>query len=123
MTNEEFICRIRKAVYEPAVEGSIAILEQPPGRRPPPALVELSLWYKRLSPEDKQHLRATIQLAARKAVFGMLTVLDGERSICEAEEDRGSLELRFNTKRQSVLLNDPAGEPLHDIFGNLVPPW
>ena len=122
MTSEEFVKRIQIAVYESAIRVSLSLLEKPPGRRPSQALVELSQWRNRLSPEDKEHVRATIELAVGNAVFGMLTVLDGEASIREAEEEVGSLELRFNTEGQSVLLNDPDGEPLHDIFGALVPP-
>jgi hypothetical protein len=122
MTNEEFISRIRKAVYEPAVKGSLTILEHPPGRRPSRALVELSQWFNRLSPEDKEGVRGTIQLAARAAVFGMLAVLDGVTAIREAGEEAGTLELRHSAGGQWVVLNDPGAEPLHDLFAGEVPP-
>ena len=122
MTNREFIRRIRKAVYEPAVEGSLAILEQPPGRRPCAALLELSQWFNQLLPEDKERVRGTMQLAARAAVFEMLAVLDGVTAIREAGEEAGLLELRYSAGGRSILLNDPTAEPLHDLFAGQVPP-
>lgn len=121
MTSEEFVKRVQIAVYESTIKGALSLLEKPPGRRPSPGLVELSQWFNELSAEDKEHVRAAIQLAAGNAVFGMLVVLDGERSIREADEPLGLLELRHNTEGQSVLLNDPEGEPLHDIFRALIP--
>jgi hypothetical protein len=121
MTNEEFVKRVQMSVYESTIKGALSLLENPPGRRPSPGLVKLSQWFNKLSSEDREHVRAAIQLAVGNAVFGMLVVLDGERAIREAGEPQGLLELRYNTEDQSVLLNDPEGEPLHDIFCALVP--
>jgi hypothetical protein len=122
MTSEEFTQRIRQAVYESSTEGVIRLLERPPGRRPSQTLVALSQWFNQLPQSEKEQVRATVKLAARAAVFGMLTVLDGVTSIREAGEDTGSLELRYTTEAASVLLNDPAGEYLHDLFAEQVPP-
>lgn len=121
MTSEQFIERIRQAVYESSIEGVIGLLQRPPGRRPSLTLVALSQWFNQLPHDEKERIRATIQLAVRVAVFGLLTVLDGVRSIREVGEESGSLELRYNTERQSVLVNDPAEEPLHDLFAQQVP--
>ena len=115
MTSEKFIERIRQAVYEPSVKGVIGLLQSPPGRQPSQSLAALSQWFNQLPIDEKQQVQATIRLAVRQAVFDMLAVLDGVSSIDDAEE-RGTLELRYNTERQSVLLNDPAGEFLHDLF-------
>ena len=120
MTAEEFTRRIRQAVYDSSIEGVISLLQRPPGRRPSQTLVALSQWFNQLPVAEQEQIRATIQLAVRQAVFGMLTVLDGVRSISDAGE-RGTLELRYNSEGQSVLLNDPAGEPLHDYFVKQVP--
>jgi hypothetical protein len=122
MTSEEFVKRIQVAVYDSATRGALSLLERPPGRRPSQALVRLSHWFNGLSPQDKEHIRSIIQMAVGNAVFGMLTVLDGERSIRKTKEETGALELYYRMEGQSVLLNDPEGEPLHDIFGALVPP-
>ena len=121
MTSETFVERIRQAVYESSVKGVIGLLQTPPGRRPSQTLVALSQWFNQLPLDEKQRIQATIRLAVRQAVFGMLAVLDGVRCIDDAEE-RGTLELRYNAEGQSVLLNDPAGEFLHDLFVDQVPP-
>ena len=120
MTSEEFVKRIHTAVYESAIGVSLTLLEHPPGRSPSPALVALSQWFRGLSPEDKRHVRMAIRFAVGNAVFGVLTVLDGERAIRVAEEECGSLELRYETSDRSVLLNDPEGKPLHDIFSQFL---
>jgi hypothetical protein len=122
MTSDEFIGRIRRAVYEPVVDGSVGILQQPPGRRPSPILFELSQWFNRLTPEDREHVRRAIQMTARAAVFEMLAVLDGVTAIRDANEPLGLLELRYRVGEESILLNDPAASPLHDLFAEQVPP-
>lgn len=121
MTGEEFTRRIRQAVYESSIEGVVGLLRSPSGRRPSQTLLALSQWFNQLPAAEQERIRATIQLAVRQAVIGMLTVLDGVRSISDAGE-RGKLELRYNTEEKSILLNDPAGKPLHDYFVEQVPP-
>jgi hypothetical protein len=121
MTNAEFINRLKIAVYESSIKGTLSLLEKSPGRSPSPSLVALSQWYNHLSIHDKECAQATIQLSVRASVFQMLTVLDGVTSLREAGEENGSLELRYNSGAESVLLNDPAGEMLHDIFASIVP--
>ena len=122
MTNEQFITGIRKAVYEPTVDGIVSLLKKPPGRRASPNLVALSAWFNQLAPEDRERVRAAIQLAARQAVFGMLAVLDGVRSITETAGEAGSLELRSTNQSGTILLNDPAAVALHDLFAEQVSP-
>jgi len=115
MTNAEFIERFRLAVYESSIKAVTDLLQKPPGRRPPESLVALSRWFNQLSPDDRDRVRATIQLATHQAVFGMLTVLDGARSITVAGE-AGSIEVRYKTEEQSIPLNDPEGDALHELF-------
>jgi hypothetical protein len=122
MTGEEFIKRIRVAVYEPSIDGTITLLKEPPGRRPSPQLSAESKWFNGLTASDKEHLRAAIELAARGAIFGMLAVLDGVTPIRESGEEAGSFELRYTTSTTSDLLNDPAREFLHDLFVAEIPP-
>jgi hypothetical protein len=122
MTSDEFIRRIRMVVYDSMVRGTIALLEKPPGRRPHQGLVRLSQWFNQLSPEDKDYVEKTIQLSVRDAIFQFLTVLDGVVAFREADEEPGSFELWYKTPEESVLLNGPRGEFLHDIFAAEVPP-
>lgn len=122
MTNEEFVKRVQIAVYEASIKGCLSLLEKPPGRRSSGVLLELSQWFKKLSHDDKKRVEMTIKFAVRAGVFGMLTVLDGVTSIWESEEEMGTLELRYNTKEKSILLNNTTGEFLHDLFAEQVPP-
>ena len=122
MNSEEFVTRIRVAVYESVVQGTLSLLRRPPGRKPSVALVELSRWFKELAPEDQDRVQAIIRLAVRSSVFGMLAVLDGVRSIREAGEPVRTLELWSAADEESVLLNGPNDEFLHDIFAAQVPP-
>ncbi len=122
MTNRVFIERIRGAVYEAAVDGCVAMLQHVPGRRPSPTLVELSQWFTRLLPEDRERVQRVIQMAARAAVFEMCAVLDGATAIREPDEPPGQLELRYKIGEQHFLLNDPREVPLHDLFAEQVPP-
>lgn len=122
MTSTDLIERLRIAVYDTAIEGTLSLLEKPPGRRPSPALVDLSDWIAQLSPNDKEQIRAIVTLAVRDTVFDLLAVLDGTIAICKNEEEPGHLELRYTIGEHSVVLNDPNGEPLHDVFAQQVPP-
>lgn len=121
MTRTDFVDRLVRVVYHAAVQGTLEILEHVPGRRPSRSLAELSQWYHSLSEADQQHIRDIARLSARKAMFGMLVVLDHDRPLYGEDEERGLLELRLTYENVSVLLNDPRGEPLHDIFAALVP--
>jgi hypothetical protein len=55
-------------------------------------------------------------------VFEILAILDGVSSIREAGEEPGSFELKYTAGSESVLLNAPVGEFLHDLFAGEVPP-
>lgn len=120
MTKEEFVKRLKLIVHDSAINSCILTLEQPPGRRPHKSLVTLSAWYNQLSLEDQERVRETAALAARSAVFGMLAVLDGVRAFSDPEEN-ASLELWYKSPGESVLLNEMAGDFLHDIFVGEVP--
>jgi hypothetical protein len=121
VTSKEFVRRIHIAVYERAVSGTKATLEKVPGRRPLPQLLSLSSWFNQLTPTDQQQVEAAIKLAVRNAVFGVLAVLDGDRSIRQSDEELGTLRLLYDDSSHSVLINDPNGDVLHDLFAEHVP--
>jgi hypothetical protein len=77
----EFIDAVHAAVYKTAIDGVIRLLVQPPGRRPRPDIVDLSIWYNELSEGQQSHVRDVVRLTADQAVFGMLAALDGVRSL------------------------------------------
>jgi hypothetical protein len=116
MTAEEFIDTIRLVVRDSAVEGTLSLLENPPGRRPAKQLVELSQWFAGLDDRDKQMLTELARLVAHDAVFGMLCVLDGVRQV-ESTPEKGRFELRY-IKGTSVseLTTGSSGEYLHELL-------
>ena len=122
MTPEEFIIKIRQVVYESAINGTLSVIQKPPGRRPPENLVVLSQWFMQLPDTDKKIFQRAIALAAHQATFAMLAVLDGVRQIDEAPL-KGTLELRHIKSGQSVLLNAPNSDHLHDLFNQHVAPF
>ena len=121
MTAIEFIKRIKQVVYDSSVDSCLSLLQKPPGRKPSAKLVELSQYLNNLSEYDKEMILSIIKLASGQAIFGLLAVIDGVRQI-EDSETKGSFELRFINGGNSVLINDPNEEYLHDIFNQEVPP-
>ena len=115
MTAEEFITKVRQVVYDPAISGTLSVIQRPPGRRPSENLTALSAWYAQLSENDRKMLQSAVALAARGATFGMLAVLDGVRQIEETPE-KGTLELWYAKGDRRVLLNSSRSEHLHDLF-------
>lgn len=115
MKREEFVNAIKATVRDTAVTGSLALLNEPPGRKPHPELLGLSDWFKRLSDDDKKMLEMVLRLNADAAVFGFLAVLDGERAI-EDTLEKGEFELFYVRDGEKIFLNDPTQEMLHDIF-------
>ena len=115
MTPEEFIVKIRQVVFESAINGTLSVIQKPPGRRPPENLVLLSQWFMQLSDAEKRIFTSAIALVAHQATFGMLAVLDGARQIDDGPE-KGTIELRYLKNGQSVLLNGSNSAPLHDLF-------
>lgn len=115
MNATDFVDAIQTEVRDAAVSGVMSLIEQPPGRRPSPTLVSLSQWFSALTDADKQHIKEVVTLASDQTAFGFLAVLDGARVI-ENPPDRGMLELHWIKANQSVLLNDPKAEALHELL-------
>ncbi|MEY2493791.1 MAG: hypothetical protein QOJ45_283 [Verrucomicrobiota bacterium] len=116
MNAAKFVDAIRRFVFQGAVDDTIQLLsEGPAGRSPKPSLRALSDWYKALPPEDRDRVAQVANRSAEAAVFGFLVVLDGDRQI-EDPNDRGTLALWHEKDGKDVLLNDPNGERLHDLF-------
>ena len=108
MNPEEFVDAVHHVVYEAAIEGVLSVLLKPPGRRPRPELIELSAWVNELSVKDRKYLEDVVRLSIDHAVFGMMAVLDGVRTI---DKEHSELYLRTG---DGTLLNEQ--HDLHDIF-------
>ncbi len=92
MNSQEFVELLQRGVFEGGVEDTKQVLEDPPGKRPSPALVELSDWYKGLPPEGQAAAVEVARLTARYCVFGFLTLLDGV-ALFPTEGKRGTFKL------------------------------
>jgi hypothetical protein len=114
MTPEVFVDSLKRCCRDSAVIGCVQNLEAPPGRKPNPALVKLSVWYNNLSPEDKANVAAAMQEAADATLFGVLCVIDGVRTIEPGSEKS---EFRLSATRLGVVSTiAPGPEFLHDIL-------
>jgi hypothetical protein len=115
MSPSEFVTAIRIAVEDGAVRGVLAQLQHPSGRTPETQLWELHEWYSGLSEDDRQMLERAIIRASKQATYNFLLVLDGKRAI-EDRPDKGSLRLLYEHSGKEVLINDPRGDDLTEIF-------
>ena len=81
MESEEFVRLIKLTVKDSAIDGTLANLEKPPGRKPRQELKDCSSFYHTLSDSEKSLIKSIVTNAVNQAVFGFLTVLDGDRII------------------------------------------
>lgn len=115
MTPDEFVQALKRVAAEDAVDSVKQVLKQPPGRRPDPRMVDLSQHYNQMDPTEQRFIGQTMELVARQAVFGVLAVLDGVRSV-EGFGPKGEFQLYYQKGDERTRLNSPGGEMLHDIF-------
>jgi len=92
--------------------------QQPPGRFRSEERSRRSEWLSKMSGPDRELLEAFGAEAARAAIFGMLCVLDGSRTI--EESSAGYLELRHISEGGAELLASSALGmpvlPLHELL-------
>lgn len=115
MNQTEFISGIKIAVADSAIESMNSTLTAPAGREPADHIVQLSKWYNALNASDRQAVNKIIQETIDTTVFGFLCVLDSVRTI-EKSKDKGVFKLYYHKKDESVLLNDPDEDYLHDLW-------
>ena len=116
MTAEEFVSMTRVVVMQAAVDDTMSIMLDPPGRRPDSELVELANWFRSLAETDRAMVRRALAETSHAAVFGMFAVLDGVRRVDEREPP-GELELCYENDGGRTKLNGD----LHDILNS--EPW
>ena len=115
MNAEGFIHAIKRCVHESAVHGVLQTIAHPPGRLTPAEERRLADWCRSLSEEDRVIIENIVDTAVTHALFGFLCVLDGVRVI-EDTPTKGRFELYYVNELEKTLLNDPAQEPMHDIY-------
>lgn len=102
----EFIDAVYATVYRAAIDGVMRLLAHPPGRRPRADLQELSLWFNALDETGREHVQNVARLSVDQAVFGMLSALDGSRSLGEG------VDLTLQSGKELLT----GGSELHDLF-------
>lgn len=112
MNSEEFVNALKRYVRDAAIEGTIANLKQPPGRRVSSKERTRSDWYNALPAEGAMQVNSIIATAVHETLFGLLAVIDGARTIDDA---RGRFELSYLAD-QRIILNDPQAIGLHDLL-------
>ena len=115
MLLDQFLSAIRKEVEDSAARGVIENLENPPGRSPERALLEISEWFRALPKGDREMVMAVARDSAHSAVFGFLCVLDGVRPI-EDGPSKGTFELWHAKDGERVLLNSEGNNLMHDEY-------
>jgi hypothetical protein len=110
----DFVQSLKSECRDSAVSDCVSSFEDPPGRRPSPALVELSQWFLGLQATDRQFVIRAMQEVADSTLFGVLCVLDGVRAI-ESEHDKS--EFTVSAARGGVVsVIAPGEEFLHDMY-------
>ena len=115
MNSEAFVKAIKKAVCETAADGTIKLLQRPPGRRPDAQLVALSDWYLGLSSLDRANVAKAVGMAADQATYNFLSALDGLLAI-EPMGPKGRLELFHRNGNEATLLNSDDEEELTILY-------
>ncbi|MCA1386244.1 MULTISPECIES: hypothetical protein [Bradyrhizobium] len=112
MNSQEFVEAIKRYVKDAAIEDTIAGLKNPPGRSVPLRERACSDWYNGLRPEDADNVNRVIATSVHQALFGLLAVLDGVRTI---DDEAGRFELTYVGAKR-ILLNDQQAIGLHDLL-------
>jgi hypothetical protein len=75
----------------------------------------MSHWYKALDANGQRMAEQVAEMAARQAVFGFLSILDGSRQV-ETGGAKGHLELRYIDEGGPNVIGGPDGEVLHELL-------
>jgi hypothetical protein len=115
---DRFVQLIVDHVRAPAIEGSVEIFRDPPGRRPAAELVELSRWFTGLTSDDQAFLVRAMTTAVDNALFGVMAMLDGVRSINprQGTNQRLVLHAELEDGRSRQLNIEGEDDELHDLY-------
>ena len=115
MNNEEFVNAIRTAVEQSTINSLIKEFEE--SKIPSEKFKRMSAFYNTLNEPGKDMIKQIMIEAVQSAVFGFFCVLDGVRAI-EKGPEKGRLELWYKkeSSSESLVLNNPHSDFLHDIY-------
>ena len=116
MDAKEFVRGVRKVVMEGALDDVLEELSQPSVITPASREEDLRAWYASLQAPDREMLAFALEEAVDAAVFGLLAVIDGVRSV-EDPEVTGKLELWYEHSSGRRLLSGKLHELLYSMEG------
>jgi hypothetical protein len=116
MDAEAFVAATRESAMRAAARDTIAVMIDPPGRKPAPELVELRNWYRALTASDREMVRHALLEVAHAAVFSVFAILDGAVRV-DPHDPPGEFELYYVGREGRNKLNGD----LHDILNS--EPW
>jgi hypothetical protein len=115
MNNEEFVNAIRTAVEQSTINSLIKEFEE--SKLPSEEFKKMSAFYNTLNESGKDVVKQIMIESVQSAIFGFFCVIDGVRAI-EKGPGKGRLELWYKkeSSHESLMLNSPDSEFLHDIY-------
>ncbi len=118
MTSEQLIKDIKIYLSDRCIQDIVEELITPTSKYPTPKSILLSIWYNQLDNDKKDFIYHIIKESVESTIFGFLCILDGVRSIedADANGNKGDLELYYVKEQQRILLNQFENEFLHDLF-------
>lgn len=117
MDPQTFVDALQRVVMSGAADGELRLLADPPGRRPSPALLEASAWFRQLAPHDRMVLERIVRRVAHASLFHVLCVLDGAAQV-EAADEKGTLVLQFVKRGAATRLSGHGAPLLHELLGS-----
>lgn len=121
MDKDAFVLCLKDVVYKRSIASVLASVSDVPASQCRDSETARLSWYSSLPEREKAMVHAVIEDAVHAAMFLFMMVLDGTESIRIDDEPDGVLELRYRTKNAVDVLLTEDGDPLHDVFGALVP--
>lgn len=118
LDRERFVELLINHVRAPAIEDTVATMKEPPGRAPHPQLIELSTWFNDLAESDRAFVARAMTDAVDSALFGVLCMLDGARSVNPRPGvlQRLVLHAELDDGRERLLSTHDEPDELHDIY-------
>jgi len=115
MNNEEFVDAIKTVVEQSTIDSLIKAFEE--GKLPSKEMKKMSAFFNALNESDKGMLKQIMIESVQSAIFGFFCVIDGVRAI-EKGSEKGRLELWYKKEstNESLMLNSPESDFLHDIY-------
>jgi hypothetical protein len=116
---EDVVRGLVQVVLRSGFAGHVRSIEQPPGRRPPAWMQEMSTWYTQLSPDERRMAEALAWRSAEYALQQTLAVLDGVIAVAPAD-GRGRLAMCYVQDGVLAWVTDPDAASLEELLRGIL---